>query len=60
MGKVFPKAPYRNEIAGLSEKTMKTKVGVPNRITIRKMFDAERKELTDYNRVDKLSPVNIR
>ena len=37
MGKVlFPKAPVRNEKA----------IGVPNRITMRKMLDAERKELT--------------
>jgi hypothetical protein len=37
MGKVLPKAPVRNLI-GI--------IGVSNRITIRKMFDAERKELT--------------
>ena len=37
MGKVlFPKAPVRNAIG----------IGNPNRITIRKRFDAERKELT--------------
>ena len=35
-GKVFPKAPVRNSIA----------IGVFTRITIRKTFDAERKELT--------------
>ena len=48
--KVFPKAPVRIEKA-----MAKTEGGGgSNRITIRKMFDAERKELTD-----KLSPVNI-
>ena len=36
MIKVFPKATVRNEKV----------IRVPNRITMRKMFDAERKELT--------------
>ena len=36
MGKVFPKAPVRNEKV----------IVVSNRITIRKMFDAGKKELT--------------
>jgi hypothetical protein len=47
-GNVFPKGPVR------IEKAMKTKGGGSNRITIRRMFDAQRKELTD-----KWSPVNI-
>jgi hypothetical protein len=48
-GKVFPKAPVRIEKA-----MAKTGGGGSYKITIRKMFDAERKELTD-----KLSPANI-
>ena len=42
---MFPKAPVRNENleAMVPGKTIKTKRGVPNRITIRKMFNAERK-----------------
>ena len=44
MGKVFPNGPVRTEIARR----------VSNRITIRKMFDAKRKELTYI-----FSPVNI-
>jgi hypothetical protein len=46
MGKVFPQAAVRNEmVIG----------GGSNRITIRKMFDEEKKELTD----DKFSLVYI-
>ena len=56
---MFPKAPVQIEKAIVLGKTIKTKVGVPNRITIKKMFDAERKELTESDCVDKLSPVNI-
>ena len=36
MGKVFPKATVRNEKL----------IGAPNKITMRKMFDAESKKLT--------------
>ena len=48
MGKVFSKAPDRVENV-----TVRVTWGGSNR-TIRKIFDAERKELTD-----KLYPVNI-
>ena len=50
MRKVFNKAPVT---ASAIEKAT-VKFGASNRITIRKMFDAERKELAD-----KLSEVNI-
>ena len=43
---MFPKAPV-----GI------VKAGGPNRITIRKMSDAERKQLTES--IEELSPVNI-
>jgi hypothetical protein len=46
---MFPKGPVRIEKA-----MVKTRGGGSNRITITKMFDAERKALTD-----KLSQVNI-
>ena len=53
MGKVVPKGPVRNEkIIGIKRRGS-------NRITIRKMFDAERKELTESNCVEKSSPVKI-
>ena len=51
---MFPKAPVR-----IGKVIVKTEVGVSNRITIRKMFDVERKKLTESNCVEKLSPVNI-
>jgi hypothetical protein len=54
-GKVFPKGPVRSDKA-----TVKIKRGGSNRITIsRKMFNAERKKLTQSNCVGRLSPVNI-
>ena len=52
---MFPKAPVQIEKA-----VVKIKGGGSNRITIRKIFDVERKELTESNcQFDKLSPVNI-
>ena len=53
MGNVFFKGPIRND------KTVEIKRRGSNRITIRKMFDAERKELTESNCVEKSSPVKI-
>ena len=52
---MFPKAPVW--FGKVIEKT--TKGGVPNRTTIKKMFNAEIKELTESNFVEKSSPVNI-
>ena len=49
MGKVFPKGPVRIEKAVVT-----TEGGGSNRITIRRMFDAQKKGLTD-----KWSPMNI-
>ena len=48
------KDPVRTDIA-----MEKIKGGGTNRIAIRKTFDEEKKELTESNGVDKLSPVNI-
>ena len=54
---MFTKAPVRTQ----REKRAigRNKGAGSNRIIIRKMFDAERKELTESNCVDKLSSVNI-
>jgi hypothetical protein len=52
---VFPKAPDRIEILGVIARDVREMFEGSSRITIRKMFDAERKELTD----DMFSPVNI-
>ena len=54
MGKVFPKGPDWSDRATAA----KTKRGGSKRITIRKMFDAEIKELTESNCVQKSSPEN--
>ena len=54
MGNMLRKAPVRSDIA-----TVKIKGGGTNRTTIRKMFDEEKKELTESNGVEKLFPVNI-
>ena len=72
MGKVFPKAPVRIEKAMVKAASARGGAKAPagivkalvigggsNRITISKVFDAERKELTESNCVEKLSPVNI-
>ena len=48
------KGPVRTDIA-----MVKVKGGGTNRIAIRKTFDEEKKELTESNGIDKLSPVNI-
>ena len=54
MGDVLLKGPVRFGIA-----MVKIKVGRTNRTTIRKTFVEEKKELTESNGVEKLSPVNI-
>jgi hypothetical protein len=61
MGKVFHKVLVRRSHV-TNDGTAEIKRRGPNRITIRKMIDAERKELTErqsnlYN--EKSSPVNI-
>ena len=50
MGNVPPKGPVRTDV--------RIKEGGPNGIAIRKMFDAERKQLTESSCAE-LSPVNI-
>ena len=50
---MFPKAPVR-----IGEAFIMIKGGRSNRIIIRKMFDAEKKELTESKFLEKLSPVN--
>ena len=54
MGNVLLKGPVRTDMA-----MVKIKGGRTNRIAIRKTFNEEKKELTESNVVDKLSPVNI-
>ena len=54
MGNVLLKGPVRSDIA-----MVKIKGGRTNRIAIRKTFDGEKKELTESNGIDNLSPVNI-
>ena len=49
-----PKGPVRHDIA-----MVKIEGGGSNKIAIRKIFDAEEKELTESNCIEKLSPVNI-
>ena len=56
MGQVIPKSPDRKASHKIS---VKIKRGGSNRITIRKMFDAERKELTESICLEKSSPVKI-
>ena len=54
MGNVLCKGPVWKGIA-----MVKTKGGGTNRKVIRKMFDEEKKELTESNGIEKLSRVNI-
>ena len=54
MGNVLLKGLVRTDIA-----MVKIKGGRTNRIAIRKTFDEEKKELTESNGVERLSPVNI-
>ena len=51
---MFPEAPVWSERV-----IVKIKGGGANRIAIRKIFDARRKEPTESNCVYKLTPVNI-
>ena len=51
---MLPKGPVQIDIA-----MVKIKGGGTNRIEIRKMFDEDKKELTESICIEKLSPVNI-
>ena len=51
---MLPKGPDRTDLA-----MVKIKGGRSNRIAIRKTFYEKKKEPTESNGVDKLSPVNI-
>ena len=51
---MLPKGPVRTDIA-----MVKIKGGGTNRIAIRKTFDEEKKELTDGNGIENVSPENI-
>ena len=54
MGNMLRKGPVWTDIA-----MVKIKWGGTNRTTIMKTFVEEKKELTERNSVEKLSPVNI-
>ena len=54
MGNVPLKGPVRTDIA-----MVKIKGGGTNRIAIRKTFDEEKKELTESDGVENVSPDNI-